>query len=122
MDATVVANGPKQGGYLATSITHSVNAGSVVGPNNINNIKINSTIQTQAVPNQLQTGSLTSNLTGSAASKQSFRLTQDGGWIALLVLSSILVLISGKSCMMLSKIEGLTQRISASNDKRGGQA
>lgn len=80
-----------------------------------NNIKINLTQATQAG----RAGSPYSNLEGSES--KPFTLTQDGGWIVLLVLSIVLVLISGKSFMMLSRVEGLAQRISSFNDKKAAQ-
>lgn len=55
--------------------------------------------------------------TKGSDTEKAFQMTQDGGWVALLVLSIILVLINGKSFLMLSRVEGLTHQISSAGTK-----
>lgn len=121
MDSTVVQAGQarKSDSYehtaeqVASPAAETTHAGSPA-----NNIQIN---VTQVVPGSLQASKI-ANAEAKSDSVQSFRLTQDGGWIALLILSIALVLINAKSFMMLSRVEGLTQRISSFNDKVVAQA
>jgi len=127
MDATVVQAGFQAAGLVspeqtAESVTEHVGTEPLGSQASIdtthagssaNNITIN---VAQAAPGSLQTGR-TDNADTKTESTQPFRLTQDGGWIALLLLSIVLVLINGKSFMMLSRVEGLAQRISSFNDK-----
>jgi len=72
------------------------------GPSN--NIEINLT-QAASAPAVTQ---------GNSESKEPYTMTQDGGWIALLVLAVVLLMISGKTFMMLSRVEGLAQQIRSS--------
>lgn len=86
--------------------------GSSGGAGTTNSVQINLTQQAATPATQS---------TSEGSESKPFTLTQDGGWVALLVLSIVLVLISGKSFLMLSRVEGLTQRISLSNDRKAAQ-
>jgi L-ascorbate oxidase len=93
----------------------SVHAGSTS-----NDIQINLTqAHTQVVPSQAQSGGHGNSMDLEAESMQPYNMTQDGGWIALLVLSIVLVIISIRSFMTLLKVEDLAHRISsACNNKQ----
>merc|ERR1711924_245472 len=87
--------------------SNGMNAGSAT-----NNIQVN---LAHAAPSHPQTGSSSNNTVLQAsveAESKTFSLTQDGGGIALLVLSGVLVLVSIKSFLMLSAVESSVQRIS----------
>merc|ERR1712216_362428 len=112
MQAGTVESSPCQAGETSPSqVGNSENTISINLPQPVErqpapsspNIKINVT-QAAASP-----GNAGSNLEASVGSGKPFRLTEDGGWIALLVLSIVLVLMTGKSFMMISRVEGLVE-------------
>jgi len=110
---------PKSSGHAHGTTAQSSGSESSVHASHIgssvNNVQLN---LTQSVP--VQSGGDANSVEGRGDSNpnQSLQLTQDGGWIALLVLSIVLVLMNGKAFMILSRVEGLAMRISSFNDKK----